>query len=348
MLNFSKLSTYLKNESSLVQQIVPIPLRNLFLKINCSVLLLFALAGIPNNILNILIFRKLGFNSNINIHFLFLSTIDLICAIIYACVAVIMLDMSGLIRLPVDLADAIYLTAIVLISLSTIGSWVTAIISVERCCSVVMPVKVKHIFTRKVTICLNAGMVIFQMAIITVNVTSLKFRVNKPLNDGRLQVILVYSDDSLYIALLFWGASLITFICMATVVVSTAFLGTALRQRERWLESLPFSANLSTRVNNRKVARTVVAISSIYITCSIPGVVVLLVLFAVPTLNPFAPAAESLSMVLSTFIQSFLAFSGMANIFVYLNMNSKYKEYFKNLLCFVCAQSRMRYGSDCS
>ncbi|KAK3741361.1 hypothetical protein RRG08_034406 [Elysia crispata] len=348
MWNFSETSPSTESvTSSTVQEFISIHLRNTFLKINGSILLVLSLAGIPNNILNMIIFSKMGFNSNINIQFFSLSAIDFICSCFYVCVAVIMQDMSGLIDLRVDLTDVIYLTASVLSSLSAIGSWVTAIISVERCCSVVLPVRVKDIFTRKVTMCLNVGMLIVQMAFLASNVSSMRFKVTRSSLNYRPRVTLDNSrmNDTLYVALLFWGASFITFICMGVIVISTAYLGIALLQRDIWLESLPARTNQAGR-KNKKLVHTVVAISAIYIICSLPGVIVLLTLFIDPSLSPFDPTTESLSIVLSTFIQICLSFSGMANMFVYLKMNSKYREHFKIILCFACAQIRMRCGSD--
>ena len=218
-----------------MQQILSLEKRILILKINSVPLLLVALIGLPTNVLNMLTFRKMGLYSTINISFFFLSIIDLVCECLYTFTALAFMEMSELIDISVELADVVYLLGPVAMGLIAIGSWLTALISVERCCCVVIPLKVKNIFTKKVTLGLILGMIIFQIASVTVCLTQMKFTMKPSPGDHWRKIVLDRSkiDKFLIAALVFGASSSITFICFIVIVASTVFLSIVLRQRER-------------------------------------------------------------------------------------------------------------------
>ncbi|KAK3773037.1 hypothetical protein RRG08_029089 [Elysia crispata] len=346
MWNISETDAALTNGTALVHQFMSLSLRNLFLMVHGGILLFLATCGLQTNVLNILIFRKLGLASSINISFLALSAADLACTCSYAFMAVMMLDMSGLIRLPTNLAALQYPLTPVQRGLTAFGSWVTAIISFERCCYVAFPMKAKLFFTRKLNICLIVGMFIVQTVTITSNLVFIRMTIYKSALSDRPRIVVdnSASEKSLYVILLFWAASFPNFICFTVIVASTAFLGISLKQRGKWLQSLPGPRYEETE-RNKRVVKTVVAISAIYITCFLPGVLVILVLFAAPSIGLPDPQTD-LTFILTIFVRNFEALSVMTNIFVYFKMNSKFNRCLKILMCFACSQIRTRFLSD--
>ncbi|GFS16658.1 chemosensory receptor B [Elysia marginata] len=338
-----------ENATSSVEPFVSLSLRNTFMAINGSVLFLLAVSGIPINILNMVAFRKLGLSVSINISFFALSAVDFACACLYLFVAVIMQDMYGFIDIGVDISDVQYLSAFVLISFTTCGSFVTALINLERCCCVVLPVRVKDIFTRLSTVGLIAGMLLIQAAITAVHLASLSMTITtKSSMHSRPKIVLNRTriDSDLHFALLWWGASFPTLISFAIVVICSIFLAFSFKQREKWLNSLAAPHN-ATIAKNKKLINIVVVISFIYIICYLPRVI-LNVAFIVTssTTSPFETKSENLTLILSSFIRNFQALSGMCNTFAYLKMNTRFKQYLKNLLCLPCAQIRARCLSD--
>ncbi|GFS14864.1 chemosensory receptor A [Elysia marginata] len=336
MWNFNLTRPFIENGTSpVVTQLVSLSLRNTFLTVNGGILLLLSVAGLPINILNMMAFRKLGFDISMNISLFALSAADFACACLYAALAVIMQDMSGLIDLSIDLNDVQFMLGIVIVCLSAYGSCVTALINLERCCCVIFPTKFKDYFTRKSTICLLTAMLAVQMGIIATCTGSSSFSVTKsPTSGGRSRLRLKTSrlGRIFFIELLFWGASVPFMLSFVGIVVSTIFLSTALNQRNRWLKSLPGS-QIETIAKNQKLVGTVVAISATYIICFLPKVTVSFVDLFNPALNPMVTSKGNIAFVGVSFMRIFQAFSGMFNIFIYVKMNSKFRQYLKKLLC---------------
>ncbi|KAK3800922.1 hypothetical protein RRG08_060267 [Elysia crispata] len=285
MWNLSESLRDVENGTSLA---ISFSLRNNLLAVNSSLIFLLGLAGLPTNVLNLLIFRTLGLDSSININFFALSTADFVCALLYIIEALILLDLSQILQLPMDLTDLEYLVASLGASVSSFGSWVTAIISVERCCCILLPVRVKHIFTRKLTVCLIVGMLVVQLVTLTASFSMMRLvLIRSPLGDRpKVGLADAATVSTLLVTLFFWGSSFPAFVCFALIVVSTIFLAITLRQRERWLQTLPGQRNENIE-KNKKLVATVVAISAIYIACFLPGASTIGVYFAFPSLDAF-------------------------------------------------------------
>ena len=312
---------------------VSLKLRNVLLQVNCIILLLLGVTGIPTNVLNMLIFHKMGLGRGTNISFFALSAADLVCGCIYVFLAVVMMGQSRLLDLGVDISDFRYLFGPIILSVSAFISWVTTIISVERCFCVLLPQRTKDIFSEKTTLSLIAGMLLVQVSVIIASVVSKRLTITRSTLNNQSHVRLDHStiDSSVFVSLNFWAASLPTFICLLIVVCSTGFLLVALTKRGKWLQSLPSSGNNAIK-KNKKLMYVVVAISVIHIICFLPGVITIFVSFAVTDFNPFEPRSKNLYLVLSSFVGEFQALSSVVNMFVYLRMSSNYNQCWRNLL----------------
>ena len=326
-------------------QLMSLQLRNMFFRLNSVPILVFALLGSITNPFNMLTFHRMGLRSTTNISFFALSFADFACGLIFGFVAVIRLDMSRCIDLGVDLTDIQYLLFPVVMGITAFGSWVTAIISVERCCCVAFPVKVKKLFTLKTTLCLIMGMLVFQTANITSSLTRMRLRVDRSPDSDRPRVVLDRSrlDNAVYASLIFWTSSFLTLICFGLIVASTIFLGIVLRQRGRWLQSLAEPQNDAIE-RDKKLVHTVAAISLIYIICFLPGFTIVLVSIANPALNPLNPRAVNLILILATYVALFQSLSGAINFFIYFRINVKFKKCLRDLLSLASTrfQSRTR------
>ncbi|KAK3730972.1 hypothetical protein RRG08_014251 [Elysia crispata] len=120
--------------------------------------------GIFSNIVNILVFFKMGFSSPTNISLFCLAIADLL-TLCYALIASLGNHPAFQdVDLSFSMRDLTRVGAHVYFSSCAIGSWITAVINMERSVCVVFPMKVKQIFTRKTTVCLVVAMVIYQIA----------------------------------------------------------------------------------------------------------------------------------------------------------------------------------------
>ena len=178
------------------------------------------------------------------------------------------------------------------------------------------------------------GMIIFQIASVTVCLTQMKFTMKPSPGDHWRKIVLDRSkiDKFLIAALVFGASSSITFICFIVIVASTVFLSIVLRQREKWLHSLPASLKEIAR-RNRRLIHIVVGISTIFITCFMPGFLYILTSFVNPALHPLDPRGQNLLYVLGSYVTLFQALSGTINIFVYFRVNSSFRACLRELLC---------------
>ena len=310
-----------------IQQLISLHMRNLIAMVNSSLILVVALAAMLVNILNCLTFRKIGLHSGINISFFCLSTADFVSAFCLAFIAVVMKDIAREIDLGIDLTDVGYTAGAVHLGVLSFSSWVTAVINAERCCCVVLPMKVKQIFTRKITIGLILGMLVFQTANTTAILATVRFAVVWSSQQNRPQVLLHMStyNQKLSSILAFWGSTFVTAICCCVIVASTIFLAKSLRKRKETFQSMDGQQH-RTMLRDQRLIRSAVGISTIFIACFIPTGTIYLVSFAYPAFHVYDPYLGNLAQATSSFSLIFQAVSGVVNIFVYFKMNSRYKQ----------------------
>ena len=251
-----------------IYQVVSIDQRNMVMSIISVLTLSVAFVGFVTNILNILTFYKMGLHSAINICFFALSLTDLIGECSYAHLAMIMMSMSGLIDLGADLTGILYMLLPLVLALTALGSWITAIVNLERCCWSVSRLRARRVFSRNRTIALILGMAIFQMASMVATLAGMALsETGKSTTDG-IQVLIdrAATNKSMYVYLQFLTASLITVICFLIISASNSYLVIKLREKERWLGP---RNELIRRA--KKQVRAVVWASSAHITGLLPG-----------------------------------------------------------------------------
>ncbi|RUS74451.1 hypothetical protein EGW08_017789 [Elysia chlorotica] len=136
--------------------------------IDLALIFSLALFGCLSNVINIIVYLKMGLADTTTINILALSTLDFL-----ACATTLLTVMSfspftagwtlpsgaGLLELGFG-AFIVYYPAV------TCGAWVTALLSVERCLCIVFPLKIKTLVTARRTTLLIASMVLYQFVFI--------------------------------------------------------------------------------------------------------------------------------------------------------------------------------------
>ena len=107
-----------------------------------SVMSLVTFFGIFSNIANIVVFYRMGFSSVSNISLFCLAVVDLCSLCIILLIAVGNLPLFQNPYLIISLMDVTLAIGSVYYSFSAMGAWITAVISVERSCCIVFPMKV--------------------------------------------------------------------------------------------------------------------------------------------------------------------------------------------------------------
>ena len=116
---------------------------NTIYKYTYSITIPVCIFGLASNIVNIAVFYKMGLSSVSNICFFCLAITDFNC-VTYILVVTFALH-PGLkphVFLPMAMLDAVLTSDTVYYAFSAMGSWITAIINMERSCCVVLPLKV--------------------------------------------------------------------------------------------------------------------------------------------------------------------------------------------------------------
>ena len=104
--------------------------------------LIFGFGGIFTNAANICIFHKLGLSSTSNLNFFTLAIADLLfISYLIAAEVLIHPSVDGVV-MNISVASLMAYFYPLNLAYSAFGSWVTTIISVERSCSIVFPLKV--------------------------------------------------------------------------------------------------------------------------------------------------------------------------------------------------------------
>ena len=101
--------------------------------------------GIIDNTLNIIVFYRMGLSSTSNISFFALAFGDLFCVVYTISTSVIHHPFIDDAVWGIDLESVMILLYPLFLGAAAFGSFVTAIISVERSCCIAIPLKVKKL-----------------------------------------------------------------------------------------------------------------------------------------------------------------------------------------------------------
>ena len=133
----------------------------------------------------------------------------------------------------------------------------------------------------------------------------------------------------LYIICSFSGPS---FFCFVIVVVTTSLLVVRLRQNLAWRnEATKQSAEDSGTSKEQRAARSVIAISTIFVACFTPHVITLVTGLVYPNYDLRDPYFGNLTRLVFVFCLLFQLVNSTVNILVYYNMSTRYREVFDGL-----------------
>ncbi|BFZ07871.1 hypothetical protein BsWGS_10910 [Bradybaena similaris] len=291
--------------------------------------------GIATNIINIICFVKQGFKDAINVSLLGLSVSDLcsLITMVWTCISVTPAFIAA--DLPFVSMDVMYLVSgMPHFAFTRVSSCITAVITVERCVSIVSPLKVKQIITPRrssvITVCI--------FIIFTVSATPL-FVVNRlgsmlsPLKNKTI-VRLTFREDKeqvekFTLSINNFCIPLCTFVIIA---VSTAALSAQLRKNTEWRKRTT-NGVLKDRVSSRnlKVSQMVVTMSTLFIVCFAPTTVVLLAMAFVPDMSLNGKYLNATALI-GGFIYTLESIKSSANIFIYNHMSTKYRDTLRSIL----------------
>ncbi|CAL1538314.1 unnamed protein product [Lymnaea stagnalis] len=290
--------------------------------------------GIVFNVINIIVFVKLGFSDTTNISLLALSVADIGVSLPVLGYSIISIPFVTSL-LGRSLAGAIIYAvgAPVHILFCRIAGLLTAFLALERFVCVAWPLRVKTVVTPRLTV----GLVISLFVIMTAcNVpNSLAYRIGLEfdplLNETGYGILFHPHGDQLQdITITVQVLAQIT--SFTVVAVSTLGLVWSLRKSVKWRKSTS-AVSLPAHVSRREkqLVKMVILISVVFIVCSLPTVVGNL---AMVCDKDFNVRGSLMNLFLFSSIVFFIlnTTNSMVNMFVYLNMSSRYRVVFLSLI----------------
>ena len=304
------------------------------------------LVSIFLNIINMIVFYKIGLSDGVTQNFFILSLCDSLTAV------------TSLVNSIAHMARTIVRSFIgyggleQVVHILYMGSYfslpfpqnysliTTVVIAVVRCCCVAMPLKVKHLITVKrqlVAILFLSGMAtsilvyvyaplkIFHLLNLATNTTEAYFL------GARWQTNTIFNN------ILCYGSFII---CITCVII----LSTNLNKASRFRDSFTTSTSITTSygntsdsdkkskeiLRNARAVRTVVLVCVIFIVCNVPHMVLYLLM---AYLEGFGPGGKYyLARVFSISVaEMFLLISTCLNTFIYILYNTRYGDIFFSL-----------------
>ncbi|GFO36598.1 chemosensory receptor a [Plakobranchus ocellatus] len=311
------------------------------------IILVFAVLGVVTNILNIIVFIKMGLQKTTTVSMLALAVSDLICCIMafwtYLCYVPAFRDMPGLPfqSIEVSLETGQNFRPYVIRT----GALITAFITLERCLCVMIPLKVKNIITLPIT---RATIVIVYIITIVPFIVhpflyKLDWKFFPSLN--RTMVGSVIRHDPIAFFFLVFNAYLCGFsyllLASGVVLICTLFLVITLVRSSRWRESMRKQTQVSTEKSidlnasrNRRedrLIKMVVAIATIFIICNTPGTIVMFILSVSKEYiegERFLPS----SLLLQACLFTFETVNNSLNFFVYYMIGTRFRIVFRQLV----------------
>ncbi|BFZ07855.1 hypothetical protein BsWGS_10894 [Bradybaena similaris] len=291
--------------------------------------------GIISNIINIICFVNQGFKDSINVSLTGLAIADLGCLLPLVWANISYTPAFTDLDFPFDVIEVQFMTSgTTHVVLSRISCWVTALITLERCLCVSMPLKVKNIATSKRT-CI-AIVSIFVVLTATGSTQFLYYRMGPKFYLERNKTLLgiIYTEDHVYYHKIAFPVNLVFVpnLAFVIVIVCTIKLVTQLKNKGKWRMASATTEEAARLTSaNMKVAKMVVTISVLFICCFTPLSITSILISAVPGFSIDGKLGNFISVLAGI---GFLleSVNSSVNIIIYYNMSSKYRDTFHQII----------------
>ncbi|XP_059147810.1 neuropeptide receptor 22-like [Physella acuta] len=295
---------------------------------NATLLFIITFCGVVFNVINIIVFIKMGFSDSVNMSLLGLSVADLwasaILLVCSVCNNPVHAHQYGVIGVFLGWPH---------ITMVRVSSWLTVFITFERYLCVAFPLKVKSIITPSRT----RSFIIIVFIIFTV--ASIP-----PLSGMRLEWVVLDEETnesglSFYFtpggkeienaSFTFSNVSLLSsFPC---VIVFTFLIVVKLEEKSKWRKQTSSMAQKdTTSARDTKVVKMIILISGIFIFCYMPAVTSIAGALAYAEYNATG-RLKNFFIVCWSFVFCLEATNATVTMFVYLKMSTKYRSVFLSI-----------------
>uniref|UniRef100_A0A2C9LXQ6 G-protein coupled receptors family 1 profile domain-containing protein n=1 Tax=Biomphalaria glabrata TaxID=6526 RepID=A0A2C9LXQ6_BIOGL len=326
-------STWMDNADS--GQLLSDTARNVFILVNHGVIgTLMCLFGTVGNCLNIVVFLRQGLRKSMNLSLFSISVSDFLGLVLQIWHNFCLNPYVGQIESPLDFMQIQYLTAgWPNVTAVRITGWTTAFMTLERCLSIAMPLKIKQVITFSRSLCIITVIYVLNLTALTPLYLSayLAWYLSPGQNTTKLGVL--FTDNTLEMqGLVFVFHASLSIAAFIFVFIFTAILVLKLKQKSKWRKQATHDNDqneaLSTR--ERKTVLLTIAVAFVLIVCYTPAVVGSITTTIAPDFGINGRQANVFHAVYSF---AFLLHStnSSINVAVYYKMSSRYRQTFQEL-----------------
>ncbi|XP_059151498.1 uncharacterized protein LOC131937838 [Physella acuta] len=292
-----------------------------------------ALWGVVANILNIIVFKKQGTRESITISLLVLAVTDLLNCLFLLWESVCLNPLFLSAGLPFVARDIDHFTSVMPRGVSVrISWWIITLTILERCLCIALPLKVKHIVTRRRTITALVTISLLTTAIMMP--LWLSSRLTPQTQGNRTVLARVPAanskllNDVSYFMNLVWqlGAYLLTIVCTAVMIRQLRSL-TSWRCHGSHVTQRHVLRKLTSR--DMRAAKAVTFVSCVYITCAFPSCVIFLLELSLSC------SQQNLYFLLWAVAFTLEAINSAVHIFIYYHFHIILQQVFGLIQAFV-------------
>ncbi|XP_059173497.1 thyrotropin-releasing hormone receptor-like [Physella acuta] len=294
--------------------------------------------GIIFNIINIVVFCKLGFKESTNIILVSLAVTD-----IFILLTVIGTAFSSDVIFPslaqsLDILDAV--AYIVLgwpnVVTTRVTGCLTTFLALERFLCVVLPLRVKVIMQKNISVRFTIALCLFSVAysVPMYLANSIGLRFNPMSNQTSVGLIVAENSDVLEGV----SISVDVFIEITSFILVTAFtvgLISSYFRTTKWRYQATGAAKDGQMTNrDRKLVKMVILVSIVFIGCSLPTVTADVAMVMVKDFN-VKGRERYLFLAACAIFYNIISLNSVVNMFIYLNMSSRFRKTFLVIFSFL-------------
>ncbi|KAK6995042.1 hypothetical protein BgiMline_011691 [Biomphalaria glabrata] len=312
----------------------PLILDIVILIVGCFLTVLVCLFGIGANVVNIMVFRKQGYQDGVNVTLTALAISDL-GGLIFDLVYAVMLNPYILeTDVVVSKIVILFVTGFTFEYFTRVSSVITAFAALERCVCVTQPLKVKDIFTKKVSVVVNTSIFLIYSLYLLLQFITMYFEWT--FIPGRnMTVYVVYFNSrravmfpiTYYVTdmILPYGTYIILMCCCTLLFIK-------LKSKAKWRQQVSTSVDKASHITSkeRKSARMFMTVSFMCVVLLLPQSLVYSATIFVKALA-LNGSHSDLRHVFSTCTNLLKISNSSFTIFIYYTMSTKYRLEFQKM-----------------
>ncbi|KAK0066679.1 G-protein coupled receptor C02B8.5 [Biomphalaria pfeifferi] len=290
------------------------------------------LLGIVANVINVVVFSKIGFSDTVNISLAALAVSDVGALVTLQWFNVIVNPWFLQLDLPFLPLEIQSLTAGYPHNYFVkVTGFITAFVAFERCLCVTLPFKVKTLITKRIALAFNVAVFfVIALTMFPVYYTAYydwKFDAKK--NKTVLGIFYTKNINDVLGPSLFLTNSVVPLVSFAVIILCNIVIAFRLKRASVWRQMSSGAAittpGAAVSVKEKKMVKMIVIVSVIFIICFIPSSALLTARAIIPELS-ISGIYSNINWIVATYALEMETVNSSITIVVYYRMSSKYRE----------------------